>query len=212
MKITNWEQMSVGAYSELLEVCKLPEPEDVEIGIIALLCGVDEEEILRLKIDEYQVLRRQAQFIASFPPIRANCPKSVTLNGKKYTVTRDVRKMTAGAYIDFQTFSKSELEKVIVELLSCFLIPEGKEYGEYDTAVVHDDIRDYLPVVVAYEMAAFFLSRLTDLTKATLFFSERTMKKLLRKEKDEKMKAKMKETLNQVREIRSKISGVGLKA
>lgn len=210
--IKNWNEVSVGTYAEILKVCEREEPEDVEIGIVSILCGKSEDEVLKMNITDYQLLRKEAQFVASFPPIKAKCPKTVTLHGRKYDVVNDVRKMTAGQYIDFQTFSKMDLEKTVVEVLSCFLVPEGKTYGEYDLTEVYDDIREDLPVVVAYEMCAFFLSRLTLLTKATLSYSERMMRRMMRKTKDKEMRERIRESLTKIQEARTKINGVGLNA
>ena len=212
MKITNWDEMSIAAYQELLEICEVPEAEDVEIGIVGLLCGVEEKDILALPLPEFQALRKAAQFVADFPAIHPNCPKNIVLNETKYEITRDVRKMTTGQYIDFQAYSKIEFNKALVDIISCFLIPQGFEYGEgYDMDKVKNDIREYMSVVVAYSMSAFFFRQLQVLTRATLLFSERVMKKTLRKTKDEETKKEMTEALQIMKELRSKISGDGLK-
>lgn len=209
--ITDWGGITIGKYLSLLEVSHRTEPEDVEIGIVALLCDESEDKILGMAINDYQKLRKSAQFVASFPKIRAKCPKHIVLDGVKYNITRDVRKMSTAAYIDFQTYSKKDFKDSIVEVLSCFLIPDGKSYCDgYDVIDVHDDIRNHMPVVVAYEMAAFFLSRLQVLTMTTLFFSERMMRRMLRKEKDPKMREMMTERMKDLTEIRSRLSGVGL--
>lgn len=211
MKITNWNEMSVGDYLELLDICNEPEVEDVEIGIVGLLCGIEEKDVLALPIREYQELRRQAQFVSEFPVIHPSCPKSIELNGKKYHITRNVKDMTAGQYIDFQTYSKIEFNKALVDLISCFVIPAGCEYAEdYDVEEVKNDIREYMSVVVAYSMSAFFFRQLQALTKATLLFSEKMMKKTIRKTKDEKTRKEMEEALQAMKAIRSKINGVGL--
>lgn len=210
MKITNWGEMTVGAYEELLAICDEPEVEDVEIGIVGLLCGVEEKDILALPINEYQQLRKESQFVAEFPAIRPSCPKSIKLGDRKYKITRDEKKLSVGQYIDFQAYSKIEFNKALVDIISCFLIPEGMEYGEgYDPEDVKADIREYMPLPVAYSMAAFFFRRFQALTTATLLFSERMLKKAIRKEKDEKTRTEMKEALKGLKGLRSKIDGVG---
>jgi hypothetical protein len=210
MKITKWEEMTIGAYQDLLEICEYPEAEDVEIGIVGLLCGVEEKDILALPLTEYQELRRQSQFVAEFPDIHPSCPKHIELNGHKYDITRDVKGLSVGQYIDFQTYSKLEFNKALVNIISCFLVPHGCEYGEgYDMDEVDTDIREYMNIPTAYCMAAFFFKRLQALTKATLLFSVRTLKRAIRKEKDETKRKEMEEAMTVLKALRSKINGVG---
>ena len=211
MKIRNWDEMTVGAYQELLEIIKDGDAVAVETGIVGLLCGAEERDIDALNLMEYQRLRQQAQFIAEFPKVRPNCPKSIVLNGTKYTITRDVKKMSVGQYVDFQTYSKMEFNEVLVDLISCFIIPQGKEYGEgYDIELVKNDIRDYMSVPMAYGLTAFFFRQLQTLMQATLLFSERTMRRTMRREKDPKRKEELKGMLEAIKAARSKINGDGL--
>lgn len=210
MKITKWDEMSVGDYEELLEICNEPEAEDVEIGIVGLLCGVEEKDILALPINEYKELRKQAQFVAHTPDVRPTCPKAITLGETKYRISRDTSKLSVGQYIDFQQYSKIEFNKAMVDIISCFLVPEGCDYGEgYDTETVKADIRDYMSLPMAFNISAFFFDRLLLLTKATLLFSERTLKKTMRKEKDPKTKEEMKAAIADMKALRIRINGVG---
>ena len=84
LKKKNWQQITINDYMELQDIIIREEAVDVEVGIVALLCGVDEDEIGDLKIVEYQRLRREAQFIATFPEVHNKAPKNITIGDKKY--------------------------------------------------------------------------------------------------------------------------------
>lgn len=209
MKITKWEEMTVGDYQELFEICKNSVDDmDTEISITGLLCGVEEKDILALPIREFAELKKQAAFIKEMPKNRPSCPKTITLCGRKYTVTREPEKMGVGQYIDFQAYSREDFITVLPQLLSCFLVPEGKTYGEgYEQSEVHKDIADGMNILVAFGMSAFFLRRFLRLTNATLSYSERMIRKAMKK----MGKKEREETKRRIQEIRSRISGDGLK-
>ena len=95
LKKKNWQQITINDYMELQDIIIREEAVDVEVGIVALLCGVDEDEIGDLSIIEYQRLRREAQFIASFPEVHNKAPKNITIGDAKYEVVTNMRKLTA---------------------------------------------------------------------------------------------------------------------
>ena len=80
LKKKSWATITINDYMDLQEIVKMEDAVDVEIGIVALLCGVSEEDILSLPVPEFQRLRRESQFIATFPEIRGKAPKSITIN------------------------------------------------------------------------------------------------------------------------------------
>ena len=51
LKKKNWQQITINDYMELQDIIIREEAVDVEVGIVALLCGVDEDEIGDLTID-----------------------------------------------------------------------------------------------------------------------------------------------------------------
>ena len=52
LKKKNWQQITINDYMELQDIIIREEAVDVEVGIVALLCGVDEDEIGDLSIRE----------------------------------------------------------------------------------------------------------------------------------------------------------------
>ena len=204
LKKKNWQQISINDYMELQEIVNREDAVDVEVGIVALLCGVDEDEIGKLPILEYQRLRREAQFIASFPEVHNKAPKIITIGDKKYEVITNMRKLTTAQYIDFQTYLKmGDGIDNLPNLLSVFILPKGSKYGDesYDVDKLKNDIKEYLPATTAFEMCGFFQKTFLNSIKNILFYLELKM----RKAKTEKEK----EVKKALQEIRLAIRGDG---
>lgn len=204
LKKKNWQQISINDYMELQEIVNREDAVDVEVGIVALLCGVDEDEIGKLPILEYQRLRREAQFIASFPEVHNKAPKIITIGDKKYEVITNMRKLTTAQYIDFQTYLKmGDGIDNLPNLLSVFILPKGSKYGDesYDVDKLKNDIKEYLPATTAFEMCGFFQKTFLNSIRNILFYLELKM----RKAKTEKEK----EVKKALQEIRLAIRGGG---
>ena len=196
-------------YIELQEIIKREEAVDIEIGIVALLCRVDEEEILNLPIGEYQKLRRDAQFVSKMPEISGKTPKKLIIKGKRYKVADNVNKWITAQYIDFQNYWKMDGDN-IAYLLSTIIVPEGKVYGEgYDVADVIDEIKTGLPAVTAFEMCSFFQKAFLSSTRGILLYLEWMMKKKMRKAKNPQEKTKIQEIVEKLHQTRLVLNGDG---
>jgi hypothetical protein len=91
----------------------------------------------------------------------------ITLGGMTLLPMHDHTKITTAQYVDFQTLAK-DFPATIPELLSCFLIPEGKEYNEgYDIQEVHAAVRT-LPLPMALGYTAFFFDAFAKSMAASL--------------------------------------------
>lgn len=208
IKINSWNEMTLRDYQELVKVQNKEWAEDVEIGTVALLCGVEEEDILRLPIPEYQALKRDTRWITQFPEVNPKAPKEIQLNGKKYKVVRNTQDLSVAQYVDFSAYSKQEdFVEYLPHILSCFFVPEGKEYGDgYDVAEVIEDIKT-LPIPIALDMTSFFFLSFLASTRAILTYSVKKLKKMLKREKDKEKREQIQKTME---EIASILNGVGL--
>ena len=204
LKKKNWTQISISDYMELQEIIKMEDIVDMEIGIIALLCGVSEDEILNLPIPEYQQLLASAHFISEFPKVKNKAPKSITIGNIKYDVITNMRKLTTAQYIDFQTYLRQGNDaRNLPNLLSIFIVPNGCKYGDegYDLDKLKEDIKEYLPVTTAFEMCGFFQKTFLNSIKNILFYLELKMRKGKTKKEKEVKKA--------LQELRLMLNGGG---
>lgn len=210
--IDSYDKLTVGKFLELrqMDITGMEEI-DIQVNIIAILNDMDEEEVINLPLQDYQKLVKQSAFLTSQPTPQNKIPKILKLNGKQYDVVTDVKDMTAGQYIDYQTYISYKEDKYLPHILSCIIIPKGEKYGQTDIMTTIKTIEEYLPISVAISLSAFFLNRWQSLTKATLTYLILKMKMMMRKEKNMRVKVQMRQALRKMTTLRSLIKdGDGL--
>lgn len=94
------------------------------------------------------------------------------LGGQWYTGCFDLTKVTAAQFFDFRNYAKKD---DFVGVLSCCLVPEGKEYNEgYDMEAVKSAIRE-MPITQAQTIGFFFKNQLVILLRCILSSSKQTL-------------------------------------
>lgn len=189
LKYNTWDEINIRTYKKLMELSNdVEDVIDTEIGIISILCDCSEDDILNLQIPEYQKLRNQAQWIMKKPDVKPYAPKSIKLNSE-YDVYYDVSKLTTAQYIDFQSYLKqNDMDKYLTHILSVFIVPKGKEYGEVPMEEVLDDLESNISIKMALSMCFFFITEYLTLMKLTLNCLESRMKKTKNQELQKKLK------------------------
>ena len=174
--ITNYNDLPLGAYLDIVAISDddTREANDKNLAILSILTGQSEDDLLNLLIGEFSLLMQKAAFLSEPLPRKDKPEKSYHLGPFTLDVMADVAKMTAGQYIDFQTFAASN---DIAGMLSTILLPHGHTYGEgYDPADVRASILAQLPIVEANALAAFFFEKMRAFNQgfANLFGLEAT--------------------------------------
>lgn len=207
IKYKDWESISVKKYYDILEILndKVGDDIDKNIRLITLLSEEDEDDILNLPIDQFEKLSKDLEFLKQMPNVEIR--NEYEINGKKYNVFTNLKKMTAGQYIDFQTYQK-DYQKNMKYILSIFLIPQGKEYGDYDIDEVAEEIYNNLSILHAHSITLFFSLQFRSLTKAIVIYLIKQMKKQMKKAKTKIMKIRIGRMIIQLRNYSQKI-GVG---
>lgn len=207
-----YKDINIKKYLELKKV--LDDTDDlyrVQSQLIAIVNDMTEEEVLNLPLTEYTKKVHTIDFLTEVPKISNRTPKKLNLNGRKYEVITDVRKLSAGQYIDFQTLMQSEnVDDYLPNLLACFIMPENENYGDYDVMAVADEISEYLDIETAFSLMRFFQSASSLLISNTLSYLVKRMKKLLRETKDAQTKEKIQEAITQMKELQGLFkNGIG---
>lgn len=198
--INNYKDLTVEKYLQLQEVDWTSMEEiDIQSTMISILADMDVDDVLDLPITEYRKMAAQLQFMTVEPKVKPRKIDKVKINGKEFYVLKDVKDMTAGQYIDYQSYIQQNDIKMLPYTLSCVIIPKGKKYGEVDAI---EDIMQ-LSVEEALTIANFFMNKSRSLTRGTLLYLEWMMKKKARKMKDETMKQKMEEAVKSIHSLRS---------
>lgn len=188
--INSFRKLPIGKYMEIIAISKDDAMEEIDkqVGIIAIINDIPEDEVLHLPIPDYKHLVAQLAFLSDpdIPPQRiARC---YHLGEYALVPTTDFRKVETCQYVDFQTYA-ADIEAHFVELLSVLLIPKGMRYNEgYDIVSVQSAIAAELPVADAISLIGFFVKSSALSIKASLNFSKRMAKGLprIRKEKVKK--------------------------
>ena len=178
--IDNYRDLPIGKYEEICRLCDTEMTEiDRKVAIVAILTDRTEDEVLALPLDKFTEYSAKSRFLEKQCPenLIPGVARSYSVGGYVLLPVTDIRRITAAQYIDFQTFSK-ERETRTVEMLSCFLVPRGKDYNEgYDVLDVHDAIRKEMSVAEVLALLGFFFEKWLRSMRTTLTSSMRLLKK-----------------------------------
>lgn len=160
--IDNFTKMPVGTYERAVAICNERATDDLDkqVKLISLLTEQTEEAVLAMPLPLYADFAGRLDFLTKpIPQVSVGALKWIKVGDMKLRVMADARKMTTAQYIDFQTLSSHE-EVTIAQLLSCFLIPEGKEYNEgYDIEQLQALLEEGLMITTAVALLGFFVLR-----------------------------------------------------
>lgn len=181
--IDDYSKLSIGKYLEILDVLET-ESDDIDkyASIVAVLDDMEVDAVLDLPLTDFSQRCKDISFLFSQPE-KVQLKDRYRLGKYDLDLIVDLKKITAGQYIDYMSFMKTP-DKYLVEILSVFLVPRGKKYNQgYDISDVQSAIRTYLTVDQALSMSAFFLTLCRVLIETTLTSLERKIRKMEKKGK-----------------------------
>ena len=194
--ITTFADLTLGAMLRLTAIPDDMDALDRQVAILAVLSGCTEDEILALPLAEYSRRVAASRFLDRDLPQRLP-QRSYKCGPFTLVPVKDFKKITTAQFVDFKTFTDQaggddrKLSALTVELLSCMLTPEGRDYCDgYDPIDVQSAIRDHLRADDAVALSAFFLSRWMRLSRRILASSRRIARR-----------NKMTDTLAKIREL-----------
>ena len=202
--IDSFNKLTLGRYAEIQELSKDESLEDVDrmVGILSILTGASEEEILHLPIAEFTELSSKAKFLTAEAFQAGRIAKKYIIGEWELIPVTDYRKLETCQYLDFQTYAP-DMENRMVELLSVILVPKGHRYNEgYDILELQQAIRDGMSVTDGVTLVGFFLTLFEKSIKDFLNFSKQEAKNL------PKVKAK-EEILERIKEQETLLQGSG---
>lgn len=192
--IDNYNDLPLGLYERTLEL--KGDEDELTLEVLALLSGHSVDELMTMPLDDYLGIKAQGAFLLTQPdpqPVRRTyrCgPYDLRPIGK-------VREMTAAQFIDFQEWCRQP-GRHTAEILSCFLVPEGRGYADgYDAEEVIAAIREHLSVADANTLSAFFFSLSIRCIRDTL--SSLGRKRTIREQMTRKERRTMRQALRAFR-------------
>lgn len=182
---------------------------DTQVALIAILFGMTEDEVLDLPMNKYKKYAEKIQFLLESPKPQADASRKIRINGKKYWIMRDLNKMTAAQFIDYQSLTKDGSDKHLHQILALYIIPKGKEYGKgYDVAEAATEIQHHLSLQQAINLSFFLHLRQVKSLRHTAICLM-VMSGLMSKIGSKRMRAKMKMINSKMKQILSTKNGVG---
>lgn len=185
----SWKDVTIDEYFDLCERLSDDTLTDYEKIIIkiAFITGKNEDEIWNLNWDEFRTLQVEALWMDEFK-LKENVKfKTIEINGEKYSIDTNLQNFTVAQYIDFQTFfpKRKTNERVIGNILACFIIPKGKKYAEgYNIQELVENINSNLDIMTANEIMFFFLKQYLISIRATANYFNWILKRMKKKSKN----------------------------
>jgi len=203
--IRTYDKLPIGKYGELMQIIYDNKDEgdiDMQMALISSLYGISEDELLNMSLDKYGKYAEAINFLLVKPMTNKAIPKKLKINGKRYTVIKNARELTAGQYIDWKSFiQRKDYWNYFANILAIVIIPKGKKYGEYDPMQVADEIGKHLDTETAYNIFFFFAKKSRKQMITTLRYLEVMMGMRARMMKEPEMKTKMTEAKTKLKQM-----------
>lgn len=202
----SWKDVTIDEYFDLCERLSDDTLTDYEKIIIKIsfITGKSEDEIWNLTWTEFRELQVEALWMDEFN-INENVKfKSIEINKQKYSIDTNLQNFTVAQYIDFQTFfpKRKENQRIIGNILACFIIPQGKKYAEdYDIKELVDNINSNLDIMTANEIMFFFLKQYLISIRATANYFNWVLKRMKKKSKNKEEMEKLEMEWEKVKKV-----------
>lgn len=206
---TSWDDVSLEQFTALQNIDPTLSNEDSYIAAIVALSNLSREEVLNLPYPEFVKLSTRLQFIAELPKER-KLPPVMTIGGKQYTVTTSTASMTAAQFLDYKMLMATEnLDMRLARLCSCFIYPQGCQYGEgYDTEEHVKTLWENMSAVEAHSLTSFFIAQWRKSALNTLASLHKQMRGLKTTAAEQKkLKTAIVEKLGEARATLSRVGG-----
>lgn len=208
--ITSYKDLTIKKYQEIRQILAEDGGElNIQSRIIACLTDMELDAVLNLSLTKYNEYVQKSSFLMDKPVINKHVPSKIVINGKEYVLTKNVNKLTASQYIDYQNYiAEKDNEKYLANIIACFLVPKGMKYNDgYDVLDVAEEIAENLSIQDAMDICFFFRRKYLNSIKLTLTYLGLRVRMM--KAKDPETKEKMKQVNKMIAEYRLALENVG---
>lgn len=177
----SWDQVPITIYRQIVDVYEdeMSSQQEKDLSALAILCGVPEEDIWNMQVQEINELRLKIKWLNDFSFKKKSKIKHIKVGDIKCDVMANLQEMTVSQYVDFQQYwSVQDWNSKIEKVLSVFIIPEGKKYGEgYDVTEFQQLIADNVSISLANSICFFFLKKcLSSILRSRIFLGKMVKK------------------------------------
>jgi hypothetical protein len=188
----SFQKLTVGEYQSLYRIHKSDQDEmEKSVQSVSILTGKPQWEVEEMPMETFNEQARTFSVLFSTPPADQKPKTSIKINGKKYRICLNPRKITAGQYIDLQVFLKENQIESLHKLMACLLLPLKSfgRVGKYD-GENHSKISDGILDCNFMEVQAtcvFFLNLWNNSIKAITPYLKQEIQKILKSQNMEPM-------------------------
>lgn len=204
--------LTIDKYLQIKDALENAEDDlNTQVTLLSIINECTEDELLDLPLAEYHKKVADLAFLSEPLNPRPNCPKTITIDKEVFESVRDVKQFTAGQYIDYNSLIKSEdFYSVLPNILACFFIPKGKDYGkDYDIMEVAKKIKYNVSIGLAMDVCFFFQMKSIRSINRMLDYLVLETKIRMRKS-DKETRTKLKTALEKIQLLRDSFNaGVG---
>ena len=197
--------LSIDKYLQIKDALENAEDDlNTQVTLLSIINECTEDELLDLPLPEYHKKVADLAFLSEPLKPRANCPKTITIDKEVYEAVRDVKKFTAGQYIDYNSLIKSDdFYQVLPNILACFFIPKGKDYGrDYDIMEVAKKIRYNVSIGLAMDVCFFFQMKSIHSINRMLDYLV-LMTKIQMRKSDKETREKLKTAVEKIQQLKA---------
>lgn len=173
LKYNNYNEMPLNIYFQLREIISDDSLDDMEkeLHIISLLCDIPYDTLLDTNLQEIKGVSYKLEFLNNFNVKPRGHIKHININNTKYEVCTDISKFSVAQYVDFQMYTSKNSNENIAEILSTFVIPQGKKYGDgYDIVQTINDFKKHIDLQTAITVQNFFTEKLAKYINNILLY------------------------------------------
>lgn len=204
--------LTIDKYLQIKEALENAEDDlNTQVTLLSIINECTEDELLDLPLDDYKKKVEDLDFLSTPIDPKPRCPKTITIDREVYEAVRDVKQFTAGQYIDYNGLIKNDdFYQVLPNILACFFIPKGKDYGkDYDIMEVAKKIRYNVSIGLAMDVCFFFqMKSIRSINR--MLDSLVLMTKIQMRKASKETKPKMKIALEKIQQLRDSFKdGVG---
>ena len=175
----NWDDISIRKYIEIQKVLnKSEDPLTTKLELMRIAYDKTPDDMSNLELDsaEFSKMNKECVFLFTPPPlypVDIDVTKTVHIQGKDYKINLDASKLTAGQYIDIQSFLKDGEAFESIHLVLSVLVVEDK-YNVTKVKPRAEMFLDHFPISEAYPISVFFWNLSKALTESiTLYLMEK---------------------------------------
>lgn len=204
--IDSYRKLSIEKYDEIKNIVeKDVEDIDKQVELIACLADMPIDDVYSLPINKYEDYVDKLPFLFELPKPKAILPGKLVIGDNRYSIMKQVEKMTTGQFIDLQSYLKNDMG--VAYILTTIIIPEGHKYDDgYSIDDLKNEIYTKLNIEDALSIAFFLHRKLQYTINGSLRFLDWMMKKKMKKAPKE-VKEQIKQTRDKLKDL--EISGIG---